>query len=185
MLRGLYRYRLGGAYSQSAFDAKSRAFCGRPWKALMKEYDAGEYPGADHHRFSHQCFKAAWMAKMLHVGYKIPPERPFASASKINGEPAQWTLGVVIKALGAQTCAPQQQDAGGPGKPAPGALIEDTVAHYLVVFSAVMMVFVIGVAAMFYRGSSARATPATVAERRRSLARARSVSRGSESLLPR
>ena len=120
---------------------------------------------------------------MLHTGYKFTRDRPFASANKIKGQPAQWTLGVVIKELGqpGARCTRETDP-----KEAAQKLVDQTVSGYLSVGSAVVVFLMLGLVGLYYKSTTTTLAPASVVERRRAsvvVARARSLSQ--TSLLPR
>eukprot|EP00041_Stephanoeca_diplocostata_P022308 m.530414 g.530414 ORF g.530414 m.530414 type:complete len:319 (-) comp22027_c1_seq7:1796-2752(-) len=100
-------FKSGGPYDAKQFNDRARDFCATPWHALMAEYRAGVYPKAKMHRFTHQCFKAAWMSAMLHDGYRIGANQRFSSASLLGGLPVQWTLGAVLYFTDNSTAYPE------------------------------------------------------------------------------
>lgn len=86
---------LGGAYDYVQYERAASNFCSRDWKGILKEHedsrkkhrlggdgevlqdgkvvDAGKWgPHVELPRLQMQCFKAAWVANVLHEGIKMP-----------------------------------------------------------------------------------------------------------------
>eukprot|EP00039_Didymoeca_costata_P030295 m.28832 g.28832 ORF g.28832 m.28832 type:complete len:540 (-) comp8039_c0_seq1:239-1858(-) len=92
-------YNISGNYNYESYRQTSKAFCARKWDDILQEYKAGLYPHASWSRFTHQCFKAAWMTTMLHHAYRIDKTRRFKSVSELKGSKVQWTLGLALERM--------------------------------------------------------------------------------------
>ncbi|XP_077991971.1 ectonucleoside triphosphate diphosphohydrolase 4-like isoform X2 [Glandiceps talaboti] len=89
--------RMGGPYDYVTFQKAAKNFCSSKWPVLEEHHKKGLYPKADEHRFKYQCFKSAWMASILHDGYKFPEEyKNLRTASLIHDKEVQWTLGAIL-----------------------------------------------------------------------------------------
>ena len=79
---------IGGAYDADKFAGTADRYCRRPWSAVHAAWAAGRYPRARPSRMRLQCFKAAWMATMLHDGYAVP-----RNASVVTVDAVSWRRG--------------------------------------------------------------------------------------------
>ena len=101
---------LGGAYDFVEYERAASEFCSRPWKSIVKEHEesrmkhqlggdgqvekngevvaAGKWgPEVELPRLQMQCFKAAWIANVLHEGIKMPRiVDPGGNVTSANGE---------------------------------------------------------------------------------------------------
>ncbi|ESO90324.1 hypothetical protein LOTGIDRAFT_123541 [Lottia gigantea] len=88
---------IGGTYNHDKFQTESEEFCKTSWSKLQKRYKKKLYPKADNDRFSNQCFKGAWLATVLHEGFKFPEDyKHLVTAQLINNKDVQWTLGALL-----------------------------------------------------------------------------------------
>lgn len=89
--------RIGGRYNYKKFQKAARDYCSTRWSVLQDRFQRRIYPFADKKRLKYQCFKSAWMSVVLHEGLKIPVDyNGFKSASLIQGQYVQWSLGAVL-----------------------------------------------------------------------------------------
>lgn len=110
---------LGDAYNYATFAQKADEFCGRDWQDIDNDFQSkGIYSSqVSLGRLEMQCFKAAWIANVLHVGIKLPKvvkkpniddskiiaetateDRPtFRSVDQIKGMSLSWALGKVVQ----------------------------------------------------------------------------------------
>ncbi len=116
---------LGGVYDYVEFQEAAVKYCSRNWTDLEAEFKAGKYgANVDEGRLRMQCFKAAWMATVLHEGIGIPriidskgtgdgkdhadqaqdkadDKNLFQSVNDVRGLAVSWTLGkAVLEASG-------------------------------------------------------------------------------------
>ncbi|KAJ3366597.1 Golgi apyrase [Allomyces arbusculus] len=87
---------LGGAYVPEVFSAHTRAFCAQPWDSPA--HRAAAAAGVAESRLQAQCFKAAWIASVLHVGFGIP-EAALPSSSTETVGPAPSVCPVAEKSI--------------------------------------------------------------------------------------
>ncbi|KAI9592562.1 nucleoside phosphatase GDA1/CD39 [Syncephalis fuscata] len=97
---------LGGAYDAETFEKTAHHFCELGWKYIVAEHAAGRLaPGTTEERLRLQCFKAAWLANILHEGFGLPRTLStsiaattprFQSLDNANGIPFSWTLGAAM-----------------------------------------------------------------------------------------
>ncbi|KAJ1964354.1 Golgi apyrase, partial [Dispira parvispora] len=86
-------FHLGGVWDFQAFEKKATEYCQTSWQDLEQELSS-------HHRVDRlqlQCFKAAWLATVLHDGFGVPRtpfSAPVASASAIASVSSGETLNV-------------------------------------------------------------------------------------------
>uniref|UniRef100_A0A8R1HX45 Uncharacterized protein n=1 Tax=Caenorhabditis japonica TaxID=281687 RepID=A0A8R1HX45_CAEJA len=56
-----------------------------------------EFPNIDRDRLENNCFKAAWVATVLHDGFNVDKKNnQFQSVLEIAGEEMQWALGAML-----------------------------------------------------------------------------------------
>lgn len=114
---------LGGEWDYPRFEEQARKFCERDWGELVEEFSAKferlgeERRRGEMERLKLQCFKAAWVANVLHEGIGMPRvvdlkravddkahmtpqevrQKPrFQSADDVNGMSISWTLGKIV-----------------------------------------------------------------------------------------
>ncbi|RKP27392.1 nucleoside phosphatase GDA1/CD39, partial [Syncephalis pseudoplumigaleata] len=97
---------LGGDYDAHTFEQAAHRYCQLDWEQLVAEHRAGRFPpGVDEERLRVQCFKAAWLANILHEGFGLPrtdatlsagARAHFQSLDNANGIPFSWTLGAAM-----------------------------------------------------------------------------------------
>ncbi|RKP37655.1 nucleoside phosphatase GDA1/CD39 [Dimargaris cristalligena] len=65
-------FQLGGVWDFTTFERRASQFCSTPWDQIQREF------GAKHtaERLQMQCFKAAWLATVLHDGVGLPRTTP-------------------------------------------------------------------------------------------------------------
>ncbi|KAJ6531582.1 nucleoside-diphosphatase [Mycena vulgaris] len=64
---------LGGPYDFVQYERAASKFCARPWAGIVAEHDAARaQTKVDLTRLEMQCFKAAWIANVLHEGIGMP-----------------------------------------------------------------------------------------------------------------
>ncbi|XP_054167459.1 ectonucleoside triphosphate diphosphohydrolase 4-like [Oppia nitens] len=89
--------RQGGVYQFSKFRDSAALYCSTSWSVTMDRFNRKLYPLADNNRLFNQCFKSAWVSSILHDGFKMPKNfAKFKSASTVNQQQVQWTLGALI-----------------------------------------------------------------------------------------
>ncbi|XP_070541457.1 ectonucleoside triphosphate diphosphohydrolase 4-like isoform X2 [Ptychodera flava] len=89
--------RMGGPYDYHRYHQEAKGYCASKWSLLEEHHKKGLYPKADQHRLKYQCFKSAWMAAILHDGFKFPDNyKNFRTASLIHDKEVQWTLGAIL-----------------------------------------------------------------------------------------
>ncbi|XP_053548515.1 ectonucleoside triphosphate diphosphohydrolase 7 isoform X2 [Bombina bombina] len=90
--------RMGGIYSSRKFSKAAKDFCSMSWTTLKERFNNHLYsPHADVHRLTYQCFKSAWMYKVLHDGFHFPYDYPnLKTAYLVYDKEVQWTLGAMI-----------------------------------------------------------------------------------------
>ncbi|OBA22007.1 hypothetical protein METBIDRAFT_144634 [Metschnikowia bicuspidata var. bicuspidata NRRL YB-4993] len=62
----------GGEYTAAGFVAKTRAFCESPWATVLDNQRRGVYGDVSAAQLQAACFKAAWVASVLHEGLGLP-----------------------------------------------------------------------------------------------------------------
>ncbi|XP_065175882.1 ectonucleoside triphosphate diphosphohydrolase 7-like isoform X1 [Sycon ciliatum] len=89
---------IGGRYQYQRYVQANQKFCGMAWADIKKEKEIDKkYPKADSNRLRRQCFKAAWLAAVLHDGHHFPEKFDhFQSVSEIDHSEVQWTLGALV-----------------------------------------------------------------------------------------
>ncbi|XP_077114454.1 ectonucleoside triphosphate diphosphohydrolase 7 [Ranitomeya variabilis] len=90
--------RMGGVYDNEKFSKAAKDYCSMPWTTLSERFSQGLYSGhADLHRLKYQCFKSAWMHKVLHDGFHFPSNYPnLKTAQLVYDKEVQWTLGAML-----------------------------------------------------------------------------------------
>ncbi|KAM3912819.1 ectonucleoside triphosphate diphosphohydrolase 7 isoform 1-T2 [Leptodactylus fuscus] len=90
--------RMGGAYNNEKFSKAAKDYCGMSWTTLSERFNNGLYSAhADQHRLKYQCFKSAWMHKVLHDGFHFPYDYPdLKTAQLVYDKEVQWTLGAML-----------------------------------------------------------------------------------------
>lgn len=90
--------RMGGIYDNKKFSKAAKDYCSMPWKMLTERFNNGLYSAhADQHRLKYQCFKSAWMHKVLHDGFHFPADYPnLKTAQLVYDKEVQWTLGAML-----------------------------------------------------------------------------------------
>lgn len=89
--------RIGGRYNYFTFKKTASDYCSTEFKVLKERLAKNLYPNADEHRLIEECFKAAWITTVLHVGFKMPKNyQNYQSALAINSNQVQWTLGALL-----------------------------------------------------------------------------------------
>lgn len=108
---------LGGDYSFAEFERRSAEFCSTPWDEALSQKHHGRILEPD--ILLNACFKAAWVANVLHNGFDLPrvgieapadgalPHVPFHSADKIRGKELLWTLGKMVLFAASQVPVPR------------------------------------------------------------------------------
>ncbi|WFD33816.1 apyrase [Malassezia cuniculi] len=110
---------LGGVYDYAKFQEAAADFCGEDWRVLESKLGTHAYkPQVTRERLQMQCFKAAWVANILHEGIGLPrpgdakieddanlaAELPgkagdhniFQSVNDVHGLGVSWTLGRAV-----------------------------------------------------------------------------------------
>ncbi|KAM9324826.1 ectonucleoside triphosphate diphosphohydrolase 7 [Gastrophryne carolinensis] len=90
--------RMGGIYDSHKFSKAAKDYCSMPWTMLTERFENGLYSShADQHRLKYQCFKSAWMHKVLHEGFHFPHYYPsLRTAQLVYNKEVQWTLGAML-----------------------------------------------------------------------------------------
>ncbi|XP_074602960.1 ectonucleoside triphosphate diphosphohydrolase 7-like [Brevipalpus obovatus] len=89
--------RIGGHYNYFSFKKAASDYCSTEFKILKERLGKNLYPNADERRLIEECFKAAWITTVLHVGFKMPKDfKNYQSALAINNNQVQWTLGALL-----------------------------------------------------------------------------------------
>ncbi|CAG2103898.1 unnamed protein product [Medioppia subpectinata] len=89
--------RMGGPYRNTKFRDSSSKYCSTSWSVTLDRFQRKLYPLADNNRLFYQCFKSAWISTVLHDGFKMPSTyTKFKSASTVNQQQVQWTLGALL-----------------------------------------------------------------------------------------
>lgn len=114
-------FKLGGVYDFVTFQKAAQTFCGSSWDSLTSQLKDGAVFGKQvtTDRLEMQCFKAAWMATVLHEGIGIPritdpggegegrvhadeaqgkadEKNLFQSVNDVGGLAVSWTLGKAV-----------------------------------------------------------------------------------------
>ncbi|XP_063818337.1 ectonucleoside triphosphate diphosphohydrolase 7 [Pseudophryne corroboree] len=90
--------RMGGLYDSHKFSKAAKDYCSMPWTSLTERFKNGLYSAhADQHRLKYQCFKSAWVHKVLHDGFYFPHNYPtLKTAQLVYDKEVQWTLGAML-----------------------------------------------------------------------------------------
>ncbi|XP_075468414.1 ectonucleoside triphosphate diphosphohydrolase 7 [Ascaphus truei] len=90
--------RMGGQYNSHNFAKAAQDYCNMAWTTLTERFNNGLYSShADQHRLKYQCFKSAWMYKVLHDGFHFPYSYPnLKTAQLVYDKEVQWTLGAML-----------------------------------------------------------------------------------------
>nr|DBA14972.1 TPA: hypothetical protein GDO54_004242 [Pyxicephalus adspersus] len=90
--------RMGGLYDSLKFSRAAKDYCSMPWTTLTERFKNRLYSAhADQHRLKYQCFKSAWVHKVLHDGFHFPPDYPnLRTAQLVYDKEVQWTLGAML-----------------------------------------------------------------------------------------
>ena len=89
--------RQGGPYNYNKFQKAAAHYCGTSWSVTQDRFKRKLYPNADQNRLLTQCFKSAWVSTVLHDGLRMPKTyTKYRSASTVNSETVQWTLGALL-----------------------------------------------------------------------------------------
>ncbi|RWS27065.1 ectonucleoside triphosphate diphosphohydrolase 7-like protein [Leptotrombidium deliense] len=89
--------RLGGQYNYDKLKKAASEYCKTEWTVLQDRYQKHLYPLADEDRLQTECFKSAWIATVLHKGFKMPKTyNHYKSSLNINHNQVQWTLGALL-----------------------------------------------------------------------------------------
>jgi Golgi nucleoside diphosphatase len=89
--------RMGGPYSFTKFSQSASNYCSTSWSVILDRFKRKLYRNADNRRLLYQCFKSAWITSVLHDGFKMPKSyTKYKSASTVNDEQVQWTLGALL-----------------------------------------------------------------------------------------
>ncbi|CAG2166084.1 unnamed protein product [Oppiella nova] len=89
--------RQGGPYRSKKFRDSASNYCSTSWSVTQDRFQRKLYPLADNNRLFYQCFKSAWASSVLHEGFKMPSSyTKFKSASTVNHQQVQWTLGALL-----------------------------------------------------------------------------------------
>ncbi|XP_025016970.1 ectonucleoside triphosphate diphosphohydrolase 7 isoform X2 [Tetranychus urticae] len=92
---------VGGKYNYFNFKKAAIDYCSTDYILLKERFSKNLYPNADSNRLYDQCFKAAWIATLLHDGFKMPKSfKNYQSALSINNNQVQWTLGALLYRIG-------------------------------------------------------------------------------------
>ncbi|CAI2351182.1 unnamed protein product [Caenorhabditis sp. 36 PRJEB53466] len=87
----------GGDYDFEKFAEEVRMFCKKEWDDIQEGFKKNEFPNAEFERLETNCFKAAWVASVLHEGFNVDKKQNlFQSVLKIAGEEMQWALGAML-----------------------------------------------------------------------------------------
>lgn len=114
-------FQLGGVYDFVSFQKAAQAYCGTSWDHLKTQLNGGTVFGKSvtEDRLEMQCFKAAWMATVLHEGIGLPrltdpggkgdgkvhadeaqgkadEKNLFQSVNDVGGLSVSWTLGKAV-----------------------------------------------------------------------------------------
>ncbi|XP_074602949.1 ectonucleoside triphosphate diphosphohydrolase 7-like isoform X3 [Brevipalpus obovatus] len=88
---------VGGQYNYDSFKKVASEYCSTDFELLKKGLEKNSYPNADERRLIEECFKAAWITTLLHVGFKMPKDfKKYKSALFIGGNQVEWTLGALL-----------------------------------------------------------------------------------------
>ncbi|CAF1068141.1 unnamed protein product [Rotaria magnacalcarata] len=89
--------KIGGPYTRLTFLNASTAFCNANWNDIQQWYNDKSHVNVKMDRLVLQCFKSAWLYAFLHDGLKFPLNyQRLRSASLINNNDVQWTLGAIL-----------------------------------------------------------------------------------------
>ncbi|CAG8569963.1 13481_t:CDS:2, partial [Racocetra fulgida] len=126
---------LGGKWDYKKFETKATEYCSSNWEKIISNYHKNS-TSSDLPRLELQCFKAAWLANVLHNGIGIPKsinsestvgESPiFQSINDINDMQVSWTLGKIV--LEASSTIPLVLDAR--PKPPPNPQHHGILGYY-------------------------------------------------------
>ena len=89
--------RQGGPYRYEKFRGSASTLCATSFSVTQDRFKRKLYPGADSNRLLYQCFKSVWITSLLHDGLRMPRSyTKYRSASTVNNEQVQWTLGALL-----------------------------------------------------------------------------------------
>ncbi|CAG8585706.1 16753_t:CDS:1 [Acaulospora colombiana] len=100
---------LGGTWNYREFTKKAKSYCEEDWDKIYSDYHEGKWNSSsiDLPRLEMQCFKAAWLANVLHEGIGVPKDSNsdkkmkknvpyFQSVNSISDMQVSWTLGKMV-----------------------------------------------------------------------------------------
>lgn len=89
--------RQGGPYRYDKFRESASNLCATSFSVTQDRFKRKLYPRADQKRLLYQCFKSVWITSLLHDGLRMPwSYTKYRSASTVNDEQVQWTLGALL-----------------------------------------------------------------------------------------
>ncbi|XP_053306285.1 ectonucleoside triphosphate diphosphohydrolase 7 isoform X2 [Spea bombifrons] len=90
--------RMGGPYNSQKFAKAAKDYCSMSWATLLDRFNNRLYSvHADKHRLKYQCFKSAWVHKVLHDGFHFPNDYlNLKTAQLVYDKEVQWTLGAML-----------------------------------------------------------------------------------------
>ncbi|CAG8506948.1 2494_t:CDS:2, partial [Acaulospora morrowiae] len=99
---------LGGPWDYHEFVEKAKGYCENDWNKIYSDFHEGKWNSSiDLPRLEMQCFKAAWLANVLHEGIGIPKNPSldkrkgknapyFQSINSVGDMQVSWTLGKMV-----------------------------------------------------------------------------------------